>query len=133
MGSLLVNLSREERQELHLEVFFPTLRPRQHPSFDQNWLNGLIDGKLSYDASDDLISESEAFEQESFASTEQFQSKNPRDYTYALERCLTRTDSPYIAVFEDDIIAADSWLPRTMLALDQIDLQQQARRAGVAR
>lgn len=47
------------------------------------------------------------------------------DYIYVLKECLTQTDAPYIAVFEDDIIFADGWLVKTLDSL--AELRQESR------
>lgn len=44
------------------------------------------------------------------------------DYTYVLDQCYL-TGSPYIGIFEDDIIFADSWLVKTLQALYDIKNQ----------
>jgi GR25 family glycosyltransferase involved in LPS biosynthesis len=41
------------------------------------------------------------------------------DYVYALEKCR-QSVTPYIAIFEDDIVFADGWLARTRKALREI-------------
>lgn len=41
------------------------------------------------------------------------------DYTYALQRCHD-TGTPYIGVFEDDILMADGWLVRALLELGNL-------------
>lgn len=42
------------------------------------------------------------------------------DYVYMLDQCCNKTTAPYIAIFEDDIVFADSWLAKTMSALAEI-------------
>lgn len=37
-----------------------------------------------------------------------------------LDQCYKNTTAPYIAIFEDDIVLADSWLAKTVTALDEI-------------
>jgi GR25 family glycosyltransferase involved in LPS biosynthesis len=39
------------------------------------------------------------------------------DYIYVLRQCLTETDAPYVAIFEDDIIFAEGWLAKTLNGL----------------
>lgn len=41
------------------------------------------------------------------------------DYVYALDTCY-KTNAPYIAIFEGDIILADGWLIKTLKALRDI-------------
>lgn len=47
------------------------------------------------------------------------------DYIYVLEECLTETDAPYLAIFEDDIIFAEAWLAKTLKSL--AELRQRSR------
>jgi GR25 family glycosyltransferase involved in LPS biosynthesis len=42
------------------------------------------------------------------------------DYIYVVKRCLEETNAPYIAVFEDDVIFAEDWMARTLLALEKL-------------
>ena len=50
------------------------------------------------------------------------------DYTVALERCFENSTAPYIAVFDGDIILADSWFARTLVGLREVE--QQMKRIG---
>jgi len=42
------------------------------------------------------------------------------DYIYSLQHCLITTKSPYIAIFEDDVIFADGWLSYTLNNLSNL-------------
>lgn len=42
------------------------------------------------------------------------------DYIYSLQHCLNTTESPYIAMFEDDVILADGWLSYTLNNLSNL-------------
>ena len=42
------------------------------------------------------------------------------DYSYLLRDCFHRTDAPYIAIFEDDILFAEGWLSKTLDALAEL-------------
>lgn len=44
------------------------------------------------------------------------------DYIYALQRCY-KTGTPFVGMFEDDILLAQGWLVRTLLGLRQITSQ----------
>jgi GR25 family glycosyltransferase involved in LPS biosynthesis len=48
------------------------------------------------------------------------------DYIYVLRECLDKTDAPYIAIFEDDIIFAEAWLAKTINALAELRQQSQS-------
>lgn len=45
------------------------------------------------------------------------------DYIYVLRKCLSETEAPYIAIFEDDIVFADGWLVKTLDALNDAQLR----------
>jgi hypothetical protein len=47
---------------------------------------------------------------------ELFREKGLFDYTYLLESCYD-TGAPYIAIFEDDVIAMDGWYHRTLSSI----------------
>ena len=49
------------------------------------------------------------------------------DYTLALSHCHSATFAPYIAVFEDDILLAEGWFARTLLALREVSQRMEAR------
>lgn len=48
------------------------------------------------------------------------------DYSYALQYLYNTSSSPYLAIFEDDIIFANGWLARTVLALQDIERRTKA-------
>lgn len=50
-----------------------------------------------------------------------FAQKGVFDYVYGLQHCLNTTMSPYIAMFEDDVIFADSWLSYTLSNLAELE------------
>ena len=49
------------------------------------------------------------------------------DYTLALSHCHSATSAPYIAVFEDDILLAEGWFARTLVALREVSQRMEAR------
>jgi hypothetical protein len=48
------------------------------------------------------------------------------DYIYVLRECLDKSDAPYIAIFEDDIIFAEAWLAKTINALAELRQRSQS-------
>lgn len=49
LGSLVHNLTPEERQAMHLRVFFAQTNPESHPAWEQPWLDRLTDASETYD------------------------------------------------------------------------------------
>lgn len=43
------------------------------------------------------------------------------DYALVLQRCLDKTDAPYIAAFEDDTLIARGWVAPTIFAMNKVD------------
>ena len=128
VGSFLANMSRPEREDVHLKIFFADVpNPgTQHKSFPSLTLAGVADEAYTYKTTlPNNIKEFTIKNLVEFASNHQnphaLEKKALHDYAYALNRCLQTTQAPYIAMFEDDIILADGWAARTMLNLRQIE------------
>jgi len=56
--------------------------------------------------------------------------KSITDYAIALKHCYESTTAPYIAVFEDDIIVAETWFARTMKAVKDIEVALEEQEKG---
>lgn len=112
VGSLLEGLAAEERNSIHMIVFIPHSDPELHPAYHEHWLATLTDEILGYNVSKEQMEHIVTMERED----ELFREKGLYDYTYLLKACH-KTGSPYIAMFEDDVIALDGWYHRTIAAL----------------
>ncbi|KAI1342267.1 hypothetical protein F5Y15DRAFT_336203 [Xylariaceae sp. FL0016] len=128
IGSFLANLSRAEREEMHLKLFFADVpNPEvQHKSYEALAAANLADDILTYPATlPDRQKERKMQTLERWASDRQnkhaLERKTVHDYAYALDRCVKTTDAPYIAIFEGDILLADGWAARTLKDLQAID------------
>ncbi|KAF2493687.1 hypothetical protein BU16DRAFT_464268 [Lophium mytilinum] len=114
LGSFLAGLTQPERRDVNVQIFFANTEPTQHTTYNKPWLRHLVDRVYSY--TDILPAE----EVPSFHALETagktVLSKAPLDYAHALQQCYDTTASPYIALFEDDIIAADGWFARSLWA-----------------
>ncbi|TAQ87813.1 hypothetical protein B7494_g3839 [Chlorociboria aeruginascens] len=115
IGSLLADLTEEERSKLHLYVLFANVDPTIHPTWKQPWLENVVDEAVGYNVSSDVLAHLKELEEK-----RDFQEKGVYDYVYALDSCYS-TGAPYIAIFEDDIIAVDGWMAKTRKALQEID------------
>ncbi|EED16772.1 conserved hypothetical protein [Talaromyces stipitatus ATCC 10500] len=114
VGSLLAGLYPQERSALSVNVLFADTDPRKHPSWEQQWLNSLVDSAASYNVSNEVMGRLRELEE-----SRNYYEKGVYDYVYVLERCL-QTNTPYIAIFEDDIIAADGWLAKSLMGLSTL-------------
>lgn len=112
LGSLLADLTLQERQEIYILVFLPHSRPNIHPAYGEDWLSVLADRVLTYEVGDDEMQHIRGMEAEGGM----FIEKGLYDYSYLLSACAEQ-HTPYIAIIEDDAITMDGWYHRTMNAL----------------
>ncbi|KAI0205075.1 hypothetical protein F4808DRAFT_272345 [Astrocystis sublimbata] len=134
VGSFLANLSRVERERIHLKIFFADEpEPEKHPSYPRLVAADVADEIMTYRST--LL----AFERESkldllkaWHRDRRYKSvverKTLYDYAYALHRCADNTTAPYIALFEDDILLADGWAVRTLNNLLTLDKTMMIRK-----
>ncbi|KAI4764759.1 hypothetical protein E4T52_03166 [Aureobasidium sp. EXF-3400] len=109
VASALQGLLPQERADIHVGVLFAHANPEDHPSWHDPRVRNLVDAAFSYD----VTPEDHAMIQD-LETLHDYKRKGVFDYTYGLEYCLNTTDSPYIAMFEDDVIFADGWLSYTL-------------------
>jgi hypothetical protein len=122
IGSLLEGLTSEERNDIFLMVLIPHTDPITHPSYGETWLHELTDHVLTYHLEDSAKQDVRMMEDEGGA----FLTKGLYDYSYLLSKCAEQY-TPYIAIFEDDIIAMDGWFHRTVNALREAEQQTVTR------
>jgi hypothetical protein len=122
IGSLLQGLAADERDEIFLMVFIPHTDPTNHPFYSETWLHELTDRVLTYDIEDSDKEDVRMMEDEGGV----FVTKGLYDYSYLLSRCAEQ-HTPYIAIFEDDVIAMDGWFHRTIFAIHQAEQQTALR------
>ncbi|KAJ9656646.1 hypothetical protein H2201_008473 [Coniosporium apollinis] len=116
IGSMLAGLYPQERAALNLTVLFADTEPMVHPNWKDPWVQNVVDHAETYTG----LTEAEWEEAKKAEREKNYYVKGVFDYVYALSRCLEDTTAPYIAVFEDDIIFADGWMTRSLLALQAI-------------
>lgn len=124
MSSALAGLSPVERADLNLKIYFADTDPAVHSSW-QTVLTNISDETYSPRST---VHPSQFAHLVTLEREGNFEAKGSIDYATALRHCYATTTAPYIAIFEDDILFADSWLTRTLLALRDID-EQMADRA----
>ena len=132
VGSLLANMTRAERETIHLKLFFADVPDpdAQHPSYATLGGAGIADDLFTYNSTllpsardakiEDLMKWSE-----DRTDKHALERKTVHDYAYAMDRCLRTTEAPYIALFEEDILLADGWAARTLMNLRTIEHMMQ--------
>ncbi|KAI9801795.1 MAG: hypothetical protein M1825_003168 [Sarcosagium campestre] len=112
VGSVLEGLTTAERRSIDLVLFIAHSDPTVHPASSEPWLQNLSARLPSYAALPlHLRAHIAGLEREQI-----FAEKALFDYVLLLKTCLAG-GAPYIAVLEDDILAARGWYKRTLSAL----------------
>ncbi|KAK5682089.1 hypothetical protein LTS10_005214 [Elasticomyces elasticus] len=115
VGSILHGLTAEERADLFVSVLIAETDPQEHPSWSQDgWMSKAVDDMHTYN-----VSAQEKQYLQDLEETASFSEKGIYDYVHALRQCY-ETGTPYIGIFEDDIMLAEGWLIRTLLGIQQI-------------
>lgn len=118
IGSLLEDLTKNERKEIHLITLIAHTDPTVHPIYREKWLEVVSDEVQLYNVSHEQFEKLRDWE-----NAKDYQRKAIFDYTYVLEKCLA-SGASWITMIEDDTLAMAGWYPRTVSALDKIDAQQ---------
>ncbi|KAK2734024.1 hypothetical protein FQN57_001893 [Myotisia sp. PD_48] len=126
IGSLLVDLTQHEREDIYLILFIPHTDPTVHPSYSSNWVSAMVDKVLVYEVNSEKLNHLKELE----TAGGLFREKALFDYTWLLKACQT-VGSPYILMVEDDVIAMDGWYHRTKRALAAAE--QQTRQLGASK
>lgn len=87
-----------------------------HPAY-HSWLENVIDE--SFTAKENVYP-SKWQHLIALERDKKFHEKSALDYAIALQRCVTNSTSPYVALFEGDVILADGWFARAMVGLRDI-------------
>ncbi|KAI3316895.1 hypothetical protein HD806DRAFT_402338 [Xylariaceae sp. AK1471] len=121
VGSFFANMSRAEREAIHLKLFFADVPSpeTQHKSYTSLTAANIADDIVTYPKS--LLEKDKKRKMallESWARDRNdgvaIERKTVHDYAYALSQCVQTSDAPYIALFEGDILLADGWAARTL-------------------
>lgn len=108
-------MTTAESNDLYINILNAEIDPSSHPAWQKPWLHEAIDRFESYSFS----GPKEQKRIEKLAEDGAYGEKGVYDYTTALQRCF-ETRTPYVALFEDDILLADGWLMQTLAGLDKI-------------
>lgn len=114
VGSLLEGLSQDQRNSLHVVLFFADTNPHQHPVYDEPWVKSVADEVVEYNISDIDMARLRTFEDE-----HQYWNKSMYDYEYLLQKCHN-TQTKWIMLVEDDVLAKAGWYPQATTALNKI-------------
>lgn len=120
VGSVLDNLSDEEREDIYLILFIAQTNQSQHPAYLEPWFHDLPDQVLSYDNETVDIDHIRGLEMG--AAKASGREKGLIDYTYLLKACEA-TNAPYTVILEDDVVASDGWQHRARRAIEIADEQ----------
>ncbi|KAI0379182.1 hypothetical protein F5Y04DRAFT_130600 [Hypomontagnella monticulosa] len=128
VGSFLANMSRVEREAMHLKLFFADVPDpnTQHKSYAKMVAADIADEVFTYDSTlpsqqkDRKIKELVEFSKDR-QNKHLLERKTVFDYAYAMDRCIQTTDAPYIALLEGDILLADGWAAKTLKNLRKIE------------
>ncbi|KAI9663363.1 MAG: hypothetical protein M1831_002647 [Alyxoria varia] len=125
VGSLLHGMTPSERASLHLSLLFANAQPEKHSAYNEKWFLDLLDDHYGYSTAN--LTDEQIDHLRDLEETADFEEKGVFDYTLALERCYANTQAPYIAVFEDDTIAAEGWFTRVVKGLKDAELLMQQK------
>lgn len=117
VASLLEGLTREERDKIFLTVFIAETNASTHPAYQEAWLHNLADKILEYDLSPEKLEHFRNLEEDHSLVSE----KMLFDYMYLMKDCFYKTEAPYIALFEDDVLAMDGWFHRTTKGIEDVE------------
>lgn len=117
IGSLIDGLEPSEREQIFLVVLIAHTDPQMHPIYGEPWLTNVVDKTLLYDVNQGRFQNLRDWE-----TNKDYRKKAVFDYTYVLQRCVD-AGTQWIAMIEDDTLAAAGWFPRTMEALQKADEQ----------
>ncbi|KAH8692771.1 hypothetical protein BGW36DRAFT_346753 [Talaromyces proteolyticus] len=126
VGSLLVDLTEQEREDMHLTLLIAHTDPSKHPFHSHKWLSAAADTVLTYDLPQKQIDYIKKLEMGKGRPKE----KALFDYTYLLKACQD-VGTPYVIIIEDDVVAMDGWYHRTVQALE--DAARKTRDMGASR
>jgi len=106
-----------ERHDINLNIYFANTDPTIHPSWD-SWISKAVDQVYGpRDAAGEPVLETLL----DLERKQNWYAKAGVDYTVALEHCYDHSSSPWIAIFEGDVLFADGWFARTMLTLQRLE------------
>lgn len=119
ISSALAGLTPSERADLDLRMYVANTDPSKHPAWN-SWLGNVIDEQFT---AKDVVYASQLTHLKTLEKEKKFHEKAGLDYSVALQRCAQDSDAPYVAIFEGDVIVADSWFARSLKGVATIRQQ----------
>ncbi|EHA25365.1 hypothetical protein ASPNIDRAFT_42277 [Aspergillus niger ATCC 1015] len=115
VASLLEGLTESERSTIFLDILIAHTDPSTLPIFSEKWVEVLPDRVLLYPKEDNPDYEQiREWEEGGW-----YRNKTIYDFTHLMKDCYD-TGADYVAMIEDDTLAAKGWLSSTLHALDVI-------------
>lgn len=118
IGSLMDSLSPAERARIYLTVLIAHTTPTIHPIYGEPWLTNIADKVLLYNVNEKQLQDLKDWEKKN-----NYRRKAVFDYAFVLQHCVD-TGAPWIAIIEDDTVAAGGWYSRAIEALENNDAQR---------
>ncbi|KAF9886598.1 hypothetical protein FE257_011238 [Aspergillus nanangensis] len=117
VGSLLDNLTPNQRSTLALHVLFALNRPTDHPDYNLPWASNAIDRRVTYDE----IPDAPRTSLRRLEMSKNYKKKSLIDYRLALQSCYNNTDAPWIMMLEDDVVAESAWYTHMTQSIQKIE------------
>jgi len=123
LGSLLADLTPQERSRLDLRVYIANTNPKDHvlyqsaPLVHANSVITLAEALSRSIPKLDAVSSLSIQSLRDLESTRSYRQKAALDFAVGLNYCYHNSTAPYIALFEDDILAADGWFAKAHMSI----------------
>ncbi|KAL4886182.1 hypothetical protein BJY04DRAFT_178585 [Aspergillus karnatakaensis] len=114
VASLLEGLTVVERTNILLYLAVGNTNPSDHPIYSEKWVETLPDRLLTYTEDNSDYAQLREWEEGGW-----YRNKTIYDFTTLMKECYD-TGAEYIAMVEDDTLAAKGWLPSTLKALRSV-------------
>ena len=122
LTSALAGVTQPEREDVDLRIYFANTGPTQHPL----WNSSLLELVDDWSTPQNILSTADFAMLSQLEKSKDLMDKVRYDFAHALRYVYQTSSAPYIAVFEGDIIFADGWIARSILALHDIEKQTKA-------
>ncbi|KAA8643674.1 hypothetical protein EYZ11_003394 [Aspergillus tanneri] len=116
IGSILDNLTKEQRSTLAVQVLFALTNATDHPNYQHSWVPNAIDRILTYE---DFRKHKTVLRR--LETLKNIKKKSLIDYRLSLQSCYEDTDAPWFMMLEDDVLAHRAWYKHTMESIRKID------------
>ncbi|KAL3494994.1 hypothetical protein BJX62DRAFT_196615 [Aspergillus germanicus] len=115
VGSLLDSLSEPDRRKMLLYLRIGNTNPVDHPIYAEKWVETLPDRLLTYSRDSADFEQLQEWERHGW-----YRNKTIYDFTTLISDCYN-SGTKYIAIIEDDTLAAKGWFPSVLQALEMVE------------